>query len=471
MKGDRPIPHEPLHASPNPTAAHPGARPSPGRPGAPQLGSGHPAQVATALGAVAARRARGILAARLQATVVLPEPCPRALGPGAVLAAQLGAAFAEDAPAAAAALAGEAAAELAALRPQDLRAGPFVTTSVTSALASLSGLPGQLGPGELEGERTRALSALEGPARRAGRAAGSRCLRSRRLARARRDLAGALGALQARLVPLLARQVAALAAEQLTARLGERLAAMGAARDRVLALCEARHDPRPADGLLPGPGGHRFSLGPSEEAVYGAAASREPAIIAADGSARPGIWAAFGAWLACNNPSAMEDPDCAPRALEAFLDHLAGRALEGFGLASLYEAAGVAFDVAARSKAAAPRVALGPGVASAYDLAVAEVPADLSPAHRQALSAHFALVTSEGTDRVVIMRASLGFGAEDLLRAEPEPLAAVLEAAARTASCPAARLELERWAASVPSFDGARRGGQVSTRPFGPAVP
>jgi hypothetical protein len=253
--------------------------------------------------------------------------------------------------------------------------------------------------------------------------------------------------------------------------LGERLAAMGAARDRVLALCEARHDPRPADGLLPGPGGHRFSLGPSEEAVYGAAASREPAIIAPDGSARPGIWAAFGSWLACNNPSAMEDPDCAPRALEAFLDDLAARALEGFGLASLYEAAGVAFDVAAWSRAAAPRVGLGPGVASAYDLAVAEVPADLSASQRQALSAQFALVTPEGTDRVVVMRASHGFDAEDLLSAEPEPLGTVLGAAARTASCPAARRELERWAATVPSPDGAGGGGQVSTRPFGESEP
>jgi hypothetical protein len=148
-----------------------------------------------------------------------------------VLAAQLGAAFGEDAPVAAAELVAAAAAELAALRPQDLRAGPFVTTSVT----------------------------------------------------------GALGALQARLVPLLAGQVAALATEQLAAQLSQRLAAMEAARGRVLALCEARHDPRPADGLLPGPGGHRFSIGSSQEAVFGAVASHEPALIGRDGSAQPGI--------------------------------------------------------------------------------------------------------------------------------------------------------------------------------------
>jgi hypothetical protein len=434
---------------------------------APEIASGHPAQVVTALDAAAQRRARGILANRLRAAVVVPEPCPRALEPGPVLAAHLGAAFGENTPAAAAELAAAAAAALAALRPRDLRAGPFVTMSVTSALAALAEVPGPLGPGELGTEQAMALAALEGAARRASRAAGCRALRRRRLNGARRELAGALGALQARLVPLLARQVAALAAEQLARQLSERLAAMEAARERVLALCEARHDPRPAGGLLPGPGGHRFSLGPSEEAVFGAAASREPALIAPDGSARPGIWAAFGAWLARNEPGAMEEPDAAPGALEAFLDDLAGRALEGFGLSGLYEAAGVPFDVAMWSSAATPRVALGAGVASAYDLAVAEVPADLSAAQRQALSARFRLRTSEGADRVVVMRAWHGFSAEDLLRAERAPLPEVLEAASDTASCPAARRELARWAASrALPIDGAQRGGQVITVPF-----
>jgi hypothetical protein len=249
------MPVQPLHSTPPGDSARPGKSAPTSPVVAPEVAVGHPAQVATALGAAAARRARGILANRLQAAVVVPEPCPRTLEPGPVLAAQLGAAFGEDAPAAAAELAAEAAAGLAALRPQDLRAAPFITTSVTCALASLAELPRPLGPGELGTEQASALAVLEGPARRASRAAGCRALRRRRLAGARRELAGALGALQARLVPLLARQVVALAAEQLAAQLSQRLAAMEAARERVLALCEARHYPRPAEGLLPGPGG------------------------------------------------------------------------------------------------------------------------------------------------------------------------------------------------------------------------
>jgi hypothetical protein len=152
----------------------------------------------------------------------------------------------------------------------------------------------------------------------------------------------------------------------------------------------------------------------------------------------------------------MEGSDAAPGALEAFLDDLAGRALEGFGLSGLYEAAGVPFDVAMWSPAATPRVAIGAGAVSAYDLAVAEVPADLSAAQRKALSIRFALRASEGTDRVVIMRAWHGFSAEDLLSAERAPLGEVLGAVATTASCPAARRELACWAAGpVPSLDGA----------------
>jgi hypothetical protein len=440
-------------------------------PGA-EVAVGHPAQLAGALAAAAARRARQVLANRLQAALVVPEPCPRALDVRPRLAAQVGAAFAEDAPLAAAQLAAAASDAVAALRPEDLRCGPFVTASVTGALGSLAEAPGALGHGELAAEQARTLEALEALAGRLARAAGGRVLRPQRLARARRELAGALGALQAVLAPLLARQVSALAAEQLAAHLGRRLGAMAESERRVLALCEARRDPGPPVGLLPGPGGHRFSIGPSEEALYGAAAAREPALVGTDGTALPGIWAAFGAYLARNAPMAMEDPDAAPAALEAFLDDLAGRALAGFGLSSLYEAAGVPFDVAMWAGRAAPRVGLGPGAAPAHELAVAQVPEDLSEAQRQALSARFALRPSADADRVVVLRAWHGFTAEDLLRAERDGLAAVLEAAATSASCPAARRELSaRAAPEVVALGAARRGGRVSTAPFRSAVP
>jgi hypothetical protein len=263
--------------------------------------------------------------------------------------------------------------------------------------------------------------------------------------------------------------VAGLAGQDLSARLSARLSAAGEAKAAIAALCQA-HQGREEETFIDGPGGHRFSIGPSRQALYRLAGAVAPALFSPEGGCLASVWKGFGEAVAARC-WVMEDRDAAQEALLSYLGSLADEVLEGATLASIYRRAGLPFEVTTWAAWSVPRVGLGGGVEPTHELRAASVPEDLDEDQAKQLSG-FRLQRAGEPGRILLVQACHGLTGEDLLRSEPGSLAQVLADAASVASTPQAELAVSGWAASslntVPPGRRSVDGTGTAMAPGGP---